>query len=164
MASVSTWWHCLAHISLSVLMGRAKILHPSSFLPEGRVPAKDSSGSPQRRANNHPFCVPSFYQIPAFTFIVSELPSCKGAQYSGVLSQACSWVSKIPSFRDLHGWVLADGSHCTFPVCWFVPQRVHTTMQLFRVCDKAQEKAGTQAYCPQPASLFLRNSIGWWYP
>ena len=46
---------------------------PSSPAPEVRISALQSSGSPVKRANNHPSCVPNFHGIPAFTLPVSEL-------------------------------------------------------------------------------------------
>ena len=72
--------------------GLAPLSPPS---PEQEGHTHHSLGSWHRRADIHPFCVPSFCQILAFTLPVSELSTCQVTLYSYVLSQAHRWVSKL---------------------------------------------------------------------
>lgn len=67
---------------------------PHSLLPGAGSCALHSSGSPDRRAINHPSCVPDFHQIPAFTLCLSCLPA-KWHSTLCFISQVCSWVSKL---------------------------------------------------------------------
>ena len=73
---------------------------PTLFLSLKReVHALHCLGSPPRRKNNLPSCVPGVSQIPAFTLSMPRLSVCLAVQCTCVLSQA-GWVS----FKALNLW------------------------------------------------------------
>ena len=101
-----------------------------------------------RRANHCPPSAPNFHQISTFTFPLFKL------FYLG-MQQGC----KIPNFKEFwfmdpcqSSWgglaaFLVFGGWCLESGC--------TTAQHFRVYDKVEQRAGTQACCPQLESLLL---------
>lgn len=103
--------------------------------PERGAQAHNSSGSPQGWANNHPSCVPSFHQIPAFTLSLSKMFDCQVGQHSYILSQAWLVSETQTSETLMHGpmlifwrWALL---HCS--CCQLVPENGPMTAQGFRV-------------------------------
>ena len=123
--------------------------HPALSSPEQKARTCHSSGSPQRGANSHPSCVPSFHQIPAFT--PYWCPSC--------FISAHSWVSK-PQILGTHAAgpradPLGEGLPTLFPFAGWSQASGPTTTQRLRVYGKVERKAGTKSQCPQPASLLL---------
>lgn len=94
--------------------------HPILSSLERGVHAHCYSGSPHRRAINLPSCVPGFSQYHPFTLSVSKPSVFLVAQYSYVLSQICSWVSKLHILGAWHGtylhWSSGVGSHHTVSV------------------------------------------------
>ena len=96
-----------------------KIASPTLSFPEWGACACHSSGSPHRRANNRPSCVPS--QIPLSSCLCLSCLPARQYQQAHVLSQARLGF-KTPNFRDHVAWTLADplvgrALHCTENDC-----------------------------------------------
>lgn len=132
---------------------------PHSFFPRAGSSHVLFFRKPSQRSRQSPLCVPSFHQIPAFTLPASKLPDCQGAQCSFVFFSG-TWLGfRAPNFgdppnADLRGssW---GGSCRAFAIFWLVPEIGCASMQWFGVHDKAQQKAGAKACCPQLVSFFL---------
>ena len=121
---------------------------PSSPAPEVRISALQSSGSPVKRANNHPSCVPNFHGIPAFTLPVSEL----------------FYLRCPPRFQNFKFWrllwcrsVLILRGRVLLCFCLLLASARKTVAQPLSSSEfmVERERAGTQALCPQLESPLL---------
>lgn len=67
-----------------MLVGRGegwKMVLPHPLIQGKRTHTHYCSGSPQRKVNNLPFCVPAFHQIPALNLSVSRPKACSTPQF-----------------------------------------------------------------------------------
>ena len=114
---------------------------PRTLGPKARSLTCHSSGSPHRRANNLPSCVPGYHNIPAFILSVSELSACQMKQHSCVLSQVCSLVFKTSNLRkpQILADPLGEGLAALWPVLVCPRKTVsqpHSSLEFIVKCSK----------------------------
>lgn len=127
-----------------------KMAMPCSLVSGLEIHIHHPSGCPHRCANNHPFSVPGFRQIPP-----SPCFPAKGCR-TPVLSQVLLYF-KAPHFRGPHcrPTLILWGRvslHCGW--FWLVLENSCVPAQRFRIYGKSQCTTGTRICLPQPASLF----------